>query len=146
MATVLFGSLAYTGWRIYLYLKEAMTTEARALINDQVVSPEQIAKLAKTILHYSIDNPMDYATGAGFLFVILSFVGTVAFGAMVSAYAASVKPSFVILTAKAEERRKIVLDKDQNNWFKFVATISGGLALSVVGNYLFYLILTYFLR
>jgi len=84
---------------IYLYLKEAMTTEARALINDQVVSPEQIAKLAKTILHYSIDNPMDYATGAGFLFVILSFVGTVAFGAMVSAYAASVKPSFVILTA-----------------------------------------------
>lgn len=146
MAVALLASLLYTAWRIYTYLKEATTTEVRALIKNQVASPEQIAKLARTILQYSIDNPMDKVTGVGAVFVMLSLIGATVFGATLSTYAESFKPSFVVLTAKAEERRNLELGKDQNNWSKFIMSMFGGLVLSVLGNYLFYLILTHYLR
>jgi hypothetical protein len=56
------------------------------------------------------------------------------------------KPSFVVLTRKTDEVRKVQLRGDRENWFKFIFSICGALILSGAGNYLFYLILKRYLE
>src|ERR1017187_4159681 len=54
-----------------------------------------------------------------FIFVGFAFLSlaAVAFGAVIATLAESTKPSFVVLTSKSEERRRLALRRDQNNWF-----------------------------
>ncbi len=93
-----------------------------------------------------IENPLDnykgYAIGAGLISIIICLV----FGVVLASFAESSKPSFVVLTSRADEARKIELDRDQNNWSSFIVSICGALIISVLGNYLFFLVLKHYLK
>jgi hypothetical protein len=141
-----FGSIFYAGWGAFDRLREQSMREAQTLIASDSASQDQVAKIVRTILQYMIENPLDnykgYAIGAGLISIIICLV----FGVVLASFAESSKPSFVVLTSRADEARKIELDRDQNNWSSFIVSICGALIISVLGNYLFFLVLKHYLK
>jgi hypothetical protein len=145
-AATVFGSVVYAGWGAFDRIQEHATVEARTLLAAGSTNAEQIAKMIRTILQYTIENPSEKYKGAAFVAGTVLFIGCVAFGVMLGVFAESSKSSFVVLTSKAEELRKIELNNDRNNWSNFVLSIVGALVISVVGNYLFFLVLKHYLQ
>ncbi|HEX4409647.1 MAG TPA: hypothetical protein VH206_12825 [Xanthobacteraceae bacterium] len=144
-AITLGGSLTNAAWRIIGHFREQALSEFKnAALSNPSTLPE-LAKISKTTLQLLISNPADFYLGALFCFIFVSAIGSIVFGVVVATFAEAQKPSFILLTAKAEERRNAILRKDKNNWFKLILSIFGALVLSVIGNAIFYYILkTYF--
>jgi len=145
-AVSLFGSVVYAGWGTFDRIQEHATAGARALLADESTNAEQIAKIIRTILQYTIENPTQKYSGIAVVFAAVLFIGCIIFGVVLASFAESSKPSFVVLTSKAEEMRKIELNRDQNNWSNFIMSIFGALVISVAGNYLFFLMLKHYLQ
>lgn len=142
----LLGSVAYAAWGSFDRIKEQVTAEAQKLLLNESPNADQVAKIARATLQYTIENPFDKYRGIGILSSIFLIIGCVVFGAMLASFAESSKPSFVVLTGKDWEARKVELDNDRDNWFKFAVSICGALVISVIGNYLFFLALKHYLQ
>jgi hypothetical protein len=80
-----------------------------------------------------------YVTG---LF-ILSIIAAIILGGIVTSYAESERPSFVVLTKRAEEDRTKRLARYERNWWIFTASVLGSLILSVIGNFIFHKMVQY---
>lgn len=74
---------------------------------------------------------------AVFVFIIVSFVVAVFLGIWVGTAADNAEPSFVLLTKKSKENKKIVLDKKKKKWLSFILSICTGVVVGVVSNIIF---------
>jgi hypothetical protein len=144
---ILMGSVAFAGWTAYSRVAEYLTSNARALVESATATDlVTLTKLTKATLQFLVDKPDEKYLGLIITCCFLLAIASLVFSATVVTLAESTKPSFVALTSKAEENRKIEMQRDQNNWSSFVLSICGALLVSVVGNYLFFLILRYYLQ
>lgn len=66
--------------------------------------------------------------GAVLSMILAIYVGTKADGR---------KPSFVVLTKRAEDEKEVVLEKYKKNWIKLWASIVGGLVLGICSNFVY---------
>jgi hypothetical protein len=143
----LVGSIGFAGWTAYNRISEYVTSNVRTLVER--TSPadlDEVTRLTKATLKYLIEKPDDKYLGLIFFVGLILALASIIFSAVVVTLAESTKPSFVVLTSKSEESRNLELQRDQNNWSTFMVSIWGALFISVVGNYLFYLILKYYLQ
>jgi hypothetical protein len=130
----------YAGWNAFNRVKEHVTLDARGLIENNSADPDHIAKIVKAILQYTVNNPLENYTALFAVGGIVWFLCCIVFGVVLASFAEASKPSFVVLTSKADEARTARLAKDRDNWMKFILSICGALIISVVGNYLFILL------
>jgi len=76
-------------------------------------------------------------------FFILAIIVAIFLAIIVSSYAETRRPSFVVLTKEAQENRDEATKRYESNWWKLTGSIIGSLIISVFGNYLFYKIMQY---
>ncbi|MCS3929137.1 hypothetical protein M2175_004168 [Bradyrhizobium elkanii] len=71
-------------------------------------------------------------------FVILALIASIFGGALIGSSAGTIRPSFVLLTPRAEEMRDVELRRYRSNWLMFSLALAGTLIVAIFGNYLFY--------
>lgn len=75
--------------------------------------------------------------------LLVSVIASIFSGLFITSRAEKERPSFVLLTKAAEEKRRDALARYETTWWIFVGSIVGSLFLSVLGNYLFYKLTQY---
>jgi hypothetical protein len=119
-------------------LIEKYLAEARRLADSSQQSSEFVTKK----LDFLIDIIASgfWTRYAFFLmgFVVLALIASIFSGAMVGSSAGTVRPSFVLLTPRAEEARIVGLQRYEKDWMTFLIALAGMLLVAVIGNYLFY--------
>jgi hypothetical protein len=80
-----------------------------------------------------------YVTG----FFIMALIASIVTGGVVGASAGTVRPSFVLLTRRSDHEREIGLAQYRNSWLIFIFSLVGAVAVSVVGNWIFFVMSRY---
>ena len=87
-----------------------------------------------------INDPKNKYTGDLFIASVFSVIFAFIAGGVVAVFADSDRPSFILLTKEAVQNKVVVLKSYEKRWLIFTLSLLGALCLSVLGNYLFYII------
>ena len=117
-------------------------------VNVQMQAAQEVIQLKGTTLE-DISRKLDFmvqrsASGdwsrfvfAAAIFIVISLIGSVFLGAWAGSAAENRPRSFVLLSRKAEDNKKIVLEKEKRRWFSFIASIVSSIGSGVISKLLF---------
>jgi hypothetical protein len=120
-------------------------------VNVQMQVAQEVIQLKGTTLE-DISRKLDFmvqrsASGdwprfvfAAAIFIVISLIGSVFLGAWAGSAAENRPRSFVLLSRKAEDNKKLVLEKEKRRWFSFIASIVSSIGSGVISKLLFELV------
>jgi len=122
---------------------ERYLVEAKKFATVDAVTFEAVAKkvdfLTSIVASGMWTRYAFYVTG----FFVLAVITSAIVGGIVGSSAGTRRPSFVLLTQRAEEVEESALASYRNSWSVFLVSIAGAVLVGVAGNAAFYFLIRY---
>ncbi len=142
---ILFISIAVYGRTLTTELSSQLLGSYKFQVSSPV-NLEQISNEMSIVLDAILKNPSSAAANYDIYLSVAALVVSVTSAILIGLFASKAIPSFVLLTTKAQEKRAQAYKKDKENWLKFLGSVFGAIAISVLGNYAFYLVLKNYIQ
>lgn len=101
---------------------------------------EELGARIDTLTQFVANGGWEKFTFLGFIYGVLALIGSIAIGIFVGTSADFSRPSFVLLTDKADELRVAALNRVERGPSKIVIGLIGSIVLSIIASFLFNLL------